>query len=83
MDQVPYGPHVPVRQPRFTPLLRVCHTSAGSARIFLANFIRQGINPVGLDEFGCSRRRARVIFLERWSACPRLQEKTICRMEKP
>ena len=40
-------------------------------------------NPVGLDEFGCSRRRARVIFLERWSACPRLQEKTICRMEKP
>ena len=83
MDQVPYGPYVPVRQPVVLPFIQVCQTSAASARIFHANFIRQGINPVGPDESGCSRRRAEVIFLERRPACPRSQEKTICRMEKP
>ena len=35
MDQVPYGPNVPVRQPVVTPLIRVCHYSAASARIFI------------------------------------------------
>ena len=35
MDQVPYGPYVPVRQPVVTPLIRVCHYSAVSARIFI------------------------------------------------
>ena len=35
MDQVPYGPYVPVRQPGFTPFIRVCRYSAVSARIFI------------------------------------------------
>ena len=34
-DQVPYGPYVPVRHPVVTPLLKVCHYSPVSARIFI------------------------------------------------
>ena len=35
MDQVPYGPYVPVRQPVVLPFIQVCHTYAAPARIFI------------------------------------------------
>ena len=35
MDQVPYGPYVPVRQPVVLPFIQVCHTSAAPARTFI------------------------------------------------
>ena len=35
MDQVPYGPYVPVRQPVVLPFTQVCHTSSAPARIFI------------------------------------------------
>ena len=35
MDQVPYGPYVPVRHPVVLPFIQVCHYSAVWARIFI------------------------------------------------
>ena len=42
MDQVPYGPYVPVRQPVALPFIQVCHTYAAPARRFIIRGVQDG-----------------------------------------
>jgi hypothetical protein len=50
-DQISYGRDVPVGHPAVTPLLKVCHYFAGSARIFIGCGKILGA-PLSVESFG-------------------------------